>query len=359
MEPGSPASHPSDEIARLKAKLEATDDEDIRAALRLKIASLSLELERDVPTPAPAPAESEPVPAPKPERPSVALTEEERKTLQQESKRLARAVDDTDDPDVREALNRRMLQIHLLLEGKPVAFDEVPEAMAEIPATDAAAAAESDRLLREARVEKMRGNTKRADELLSEALRIAPNHLPVLTAVGEERLEAGKLDEAKVLLERARLIDPRNPVVERRLGEIVLRTKGALSPEEQMRLALSDSPFATVGDEVAGRGSATILSIFLPGLGHMVLGHAKRGLTIAIAWVICLALLVWMRKDLSGLMTIVSPSPQSFNPFVFVPLLGAFVIWIGTLGSLGGKAKQTARKREVPRPEPPVNLPFE
>jgi tetratricopeptide (TPR) repeat protein len=263
--------------------------------------------------------------------------------------RIKRA--DTSDPDIKSALDARIAQLEAeLAEIQPAKPAEEPEVPTQPPTPRQLD--EAERLVRQARVEKMRGNTRAATDYLKKATEAAPGAPSVLEALGDDLIERKLFQQAKDVYLRALKMDPKNIGLERKYATAVATASRAGSVEDQLRAGLSDSPFLSESDALASQGAATILSAILPGLGHIVLGRPNVGIPILIVWIVCL---LWVLSMYSELASLLAMSGQP-NLLVLLPLMIMFIVYIGTLTSLQTKKRE---KTKVDRPKPPVDLPFE
>lgn len=347
---------PEFEIARLRAKLAEITDPDIRVALEEKIATLTQELAKQFPVETPATASVET----KPERPRVVLEPAEEARLRQKLAELQGRADRTDDEDVREALNREVLRINLLLSGH-----EFPEEPTEAPMPASTASREqierAESLIREARVERMRSNNAKADALMKKAAEAAPNSTEVFSALGDEMVERKQWSKARDLYQQALALKPKDPVLERKLGDLVLRLGPARTIEQQLQIGLSDSPFLTEADSVANAKTATAMSFFCPGLGHLVMGKTWQGVSMFVAWAAMIIWIVIRKDDLKELLFVagIGKGQGSGSMVVLIPIFVALVIHISAVASCASRAKRGGGKIKIDRPTPPMNLPFE
>ncbi|MEZ0324924.1 MAG: tetratricopeptide repeat protein [Fimbriimonas sp.] len=281
--------------------------------------------------------------------------ESDEKALKAELARLRVKRSETKDKDIRAALDVRIGQIEAEIRPieKPPEEEEI-----EIPTEPPTAQqlAQAEQLVREARVEKIRGNTRGATDLLKKASEVAPGAPAVLEVLGDDLVERKQLDQAKKAYKQAWKLDPKNVGLERKYATVVVQMDAMGSIDDQLRMNLSDSPFS----EAEARASSTaaiFLSALLPGLGHVVLGR-QVGFLILGAWVLCGIWLTVMRKDLAGLLAFATGGHTSPNLAVLLPVMLMAGIYLGTLASL--KSAKKAHKRKPPdRPQPPVDLPFE
>ncbi len=282
--------------------------------------------------------------------------ENDDKTLKAELARLRVKRSETKDKDIRAALEVRIQQLEEQIRpAEKAAAEEEIEIPVEPPTP--VQLAEAEKLVREARVEKMRGNTRGAGDLLKKASEVAPGAPAVLEVLADDLVERKQYEQAKKVYKQAWKLDPKNVGMERKFAMIVAQMDSMGSLEDQLRMNLSDSPFSESAAR-ASLGAATMYSVLLPGLGHLVLGR-KVGFAILGAWVICGIWVFLMYKDLAQLMTMATGGGRGTpNVVVMLPVMIMAGIYLGTLASLKSATKKVVRKN-VERPKPPVDLPFE
>jgi tetratricopeptide (TPR) repeat protein len=262
------------------------------------------------------------------------------------------------DTDLFEALDWKIGQLEQRLAALEKPAEEPEPEVEMVPPTPQELLA-ADALIRQARVEKMRGNASASTDLLRKAAEAAPTAPAVLEALADDLVERRQKKEAMPIYKKAVALDPKNVGLERKYAMLVLGSAGVLSFEEAMRADWSDSPFLSANDHVASAGAATILTVFLPGLGHIVLGKTVTGVMILSAWVASFLWLTLMKKDLYDLLAKVSGhSTASVNYVVIMPILLLAIIFIGAINSLR-TPKRSAGRTKAGRPTPPVNLPFD
>lgn len=267
------------------------------------------------------------------------------------------------DKDVKSALQMRMDQLReqfgpeIEIKQPKVAAPSIKLPEKTEPPTEGELA-EANRLIVRSRLEFSRGNQDLGRKLLDEAVAIAPGAPVVMEALGDYYFDRNQYNAAKAAYERARALDPASKSIESKFATAVLREFNAGSVEEQLRLGMNENLFLNPEDQRAGGLAITVLSAMLPGLGHIVAGQTATGVGILAGWVVCAGWLTLMRKDVAELLAFGKGGAGNPNLLVLVPIFLMFVIFIGTLKSIGAKREVAARKPVV-HPRPPVDLPFE
>ncbi len=349
MDPLTPEDR-REQITRLRAKLLRTTDLDLSSALEMKIGALESEL-------APPVEQVEAIVA---EEQRILPSPEEQEKLRVEINQLQLREDKAEDEDVREAITREILRLHFILIGRPL-----PEEGSEpAPLASTATPAQIDKaegLIREARVERMRSNKTRADALMKEAQETAPGSIEVLSALGDEMVERKQFTKARDLYRDALLIKPKDPVLERKLGDLVLRTGPQRTVDEQLRLGHLDSPFLNPDEAVANARTATFLSFFCPGLGQIVMGKTVAGIVTFVIWALMIVWLLIRKDDVKDLIGFLGQSKVHHGGgiTVLVPIGIALIVHVSAIASCASRAKRNGKRSAVDHPTPPMNLPFE
>lgn len=206
----------------------------------------------------------------------------------------------------------------------------------------------AEKLIQQAKVEQLRNNLVRVRELLEEAMRTAPNSPAVLELIGDDYAARKQQAKAMAAYRRASQIDPRNVQVERKLASMALALDGTVAT----RMNLDESAIP-----MASHRAALLLSLFLPGLGHIVVGQKSKGWIILGAWCVFLAWNILMGADIAKLGSVVIGGKSQPNMIVIVPILGMLITFIYALADF--KKPKEFERQAVDRPKPPVNLPFE
>ncbi len=385
------------EISRLEEKLALTDDRDIANALRIRIAELESSLKSH--------AQSTIADALLPEEAKPQLTKEAESSYRQELARTSTALYSREDPEERAKLQARIKELQTILsidvnklagrEMRDTAIPDltvaakpkksVPKAkvdMAELQALVAEKSAQirktenrieislpenpepptpeeldkAEKLIQQARVEKMRGNKPEVQRLLEEAVRVAPGSPSVLELVGDDFAERKQTGRALAYYRRAAKIDPKNVNLERKVAMAALGMDASGAIDPKMKASLSSS-LDESAIPMASRRAAMLLSLFLPGIGHIVLGLKSKGWTILGIWCLCLAWAILMGGDIAKLGAAMSGGKSQPNYLVLVPILIMLATYIATLADF--KSPKESERKHVDRPRPPIDLPFE
>jgi tetratricopeptide (TPR) repeat protein len=280
--------------------------------------------------------------------------------LQAEIARIRSKRETIKDPFIRDALDQKIAHLEHRLEvlNRPKVETEEPEEQFEPPTPKQLQDAEG--FVRQARVQKMRGNAAASTELLRKAVEAAPTAPAVLEALADDLLERKQRKEALPLYKKALKLEPRNVGLERKYAMLVLGSSAqSISFDDAMRADWRETPFASNTDNVASPLAATILTVFLPGSGHIVLGKTATGAMILGTWAACCLWIALMAKDFAALAAkLVGKNGGHVNYLVLVPLVIIAIVYIGAVSSLRSPKKAAAGGRPG-RPTPPVNLPFD
>lgn len=255
------------------------------------------------------------------------------------------------DRDIRAAIQERVDALAAqVVEEEPAPVEPEPPTAPPPPPTPVQAE-QAERLVRQAMLEKQRGNKAAVTKLLQEAVEIAPGAPTTLEALGDDLAARSRAKEALDCYKRAIALDPKNVGLERKHAMLVFNVGSVGTIEDQLRANLSDSVFITRGDAVASYGVAKLLSYPFPGLGHVLLGRPVFGFSLLAAWVGCF---VWM-----GLAHAAQGPNSRVGSEVYVPAFLAVVVLIVGVATLGSD-RAAARSKVAPkRPKPPVDLPFD
>lgn len=381
------------ELDRLRDKLLATHDPDIHRALETRIVEIGDLLQSS--------ADYQVIEAPVAEKLSPEKEAEYRRELARSSQSLYSA----EDPDKRAEIQARIKELQALLgidvnrlAGREMSQNAVPDVpvptsrakknqpskdrvqLADLQALVAEksaqirkvenkseinlpenpepptpqAMAEAERLIQQARVEKMRGNNQEVRNLLERAVQTAPGSPTVLEMVGDDFAERKQTGRALAYYRRAAKLDPKNVNLERKVAMSALGLNAA-SPDAQVKSTVGNLDDSAI--PMASRKAALFITLFLPGLGHLVLGQRVRGTVILVVWCISLAWAILMGRDIANLAASFGGGKEPANMIVIVPMFLMVVTFIGALASL--KEPEETLQMPTDRPRPPVDLPFE
>lgn len=258
------------------------------------------------------------------------------------------------DRDIRAALQSKIDELQAKADAAKAvaeAEEEAKEPEAPPPPPTPEQAEQAERLVRQAMLEKQRGNKAAVTKLLQEAVEIAPGAPATLEALGDDLADRNRAKEALDCYRRALALDPKNLGLDRKHATLVYKVGNLGSIEDQLRANLSDSPLLSASDGVASYGVAKFVSYFFPGLGHVLLGRSVMGFGLLAAWVGCLLWIILVRSA--------GGATKGFNTALVPPLAIGAVVLLVAVGTLGSDRAAARSKKATPRPKPPVNLPFD
>ena len=270
--------------------------------------------------------------------------------IQAEVTRLRKELFATDDTVVQAAIEGRLAQLGAL--PNPVNDHASNEPLPPLPMRAELEAAE--KLIREARVEKMRGSPQKALAMVKQAAEAAPGAAIVQEALGDDLADRSQLGEALKAYRMALRLDPSNVGVERKHAALVARTSGLGSVEDQLRASLSDSFLPDSSDAMAGGLASVLFTAILPGLGHILVGKIVFGAILLGSWIIGGIWLTIMKSEIPKIFA----RGQQVNGMVFVPIAIMALTWLVAVQSMTSQTKRRSR-RTVDRPLPPVDMKFD
>jgi hypothetical protein len=250
-----------------------------------------------------------------------------------------------------EGLEAKIAELRALAKAKEETAAPELESDEQLPEATPDQIRKADDLIRQARVEKMRKNGTRAAILMKEAGAIAPTSPAVLEVLGDELIEQKKYKDARDIYARALRFAKNNVELEKKHALAALRAKGMSSFDAAMRSNGSDPLFLTSEDSLASGSGALWLNAFMPGVGHLAVGKTATGIALIVSVVVWVIWLKLMDKDLVGLFSMVKGVPSHPNLLVLVPLFGMVVTYIIGFTSLGVQPKlKPSRSTPHPQP---------
>ncbi len=139
---------------------------------------------------------------------------------------------------------------------------------------------EADRILTNVSIARRRGNYKEAERLCREALELVPKDAAALELYGDILQGVGRVDDALYAYQRATEADPARKSAEKKYAELMLL--------QNREIAMLRQEFIPRNPNVA-----VLFSAVCPGAGQFYNGDALKGLFTAVAFLVCLALLLW------------------------------------------------------------------
>ena len=282
--------------------------------------------------------------------------------LKAELVRIKSKLSATSDQDIREALQFKIdsLTDQMMAAVKEVEDDEEAAKLVESEKVPEMDPKELEQKIRLARAHWTGDRKPAAREIMAQLEKAAPNNVDVLEFKADMLLANKDVTNALPLLKKARKVDPTNVSVEKKLAEVAMRAATVGSIDDQLRMGI-DSSLITEGDLKATPTAATVCSVFLPGLGHLVVGMTTKGIVYLTVWLVSVVPLTYMMiTELNR----IHGNMNNFNPTL--PIIGLFFIsamcWFVALfecASLGKRAGMTGKRPVIAHPKPPVDLPFE
>ena len=378
-----------EQIDRINTQLKTTFDPIVRDDLQkqlaplhseLRTAELALQQQATVAQPAPQPQQPQPQPHPQtpqeilmaaadaqllkqdfvvaaPKSPSKASLEAQIRELQTQLLDASLAVEKggaSPNPmdvahlkEVREKLQNAMQQVAAAEIGD---FGELP------PKPTTSQLSEADNLIKRSLLEKRRGNSREAGDLLRQAADIAPGSPTVLETLGDDIMERGQPKAAAEIFGKALRIQPNNPNIERKYALAIARSKAAVTAEEALQMSLGNSSSAA---ETANWRIAAVLSFFIPGGGQIIMGDYVKGGVLLGTWVIMLLWISIAKNQWQDLVKSIAGKSQGFDPLILIPVVTIIVLGIAAAFTCNPpEGPQPPKKVKGPRPKPPVDLPF-
>lgn len=214
------------------------------------------------------------------------------------------------------------------------------------PLSSPAGPAKVEQLVRDAKIAAMRGDHKQEMALVDEALILAPKSPGVWEAKGDALMALGNKGEAKTAYKQGLDLAPGHNNLEAKYAEIILGQVPLVNPE---MISSND-----VGTFASGK-MASLISVFLPGLGHIILGQTVKGACfmggMVLAFVLC-SLLGGFSAFLSLFRNF-----QDLNGLGVFTLVGTVFFYVFIQFDVASVAKGLVPPKYV-RPIPPVDKPF-
>jgi len=238
--------------------------------------------------------------------------------------------------------------VSAVVHAEPLPTETEPAAEEPGP-PDQATLDKVEKLLQRYRLEGARGNREMGIQYLKEAQALAPKASVVLEVLGDDAAERRQMKDAVEFYKQAKEADPRNASADKKHADLVFRTQAALA-------SAGISEF----ENVASARSASLLSIIVPGLGHMVTGQLGKGIAYTVVWIGAIVWVVLTPNGIQGLVAMVSNRTEpKLNMLIFVPMFLGLVTWLAAMIDMNSRAKLLGRTiGKGGGPKPPVDLPF-
>jgi tetratricopeptide (TPR) repeat protein len=199
-----------------------------------------------------------------------------------------------------------------------------------------------EQLLRDAHINRMRGQWSSAETLCRQALALVPEDVMGLEMLGDLMAEKGELEDALVAHRKALALQPEKPSLEEKIARIVLLKEEDEREREAVQLMLN-SPR---GKNARKRNVtlAILLSVLCAGAGQLFNRQYVKGAILLTVWV--LSMFGW-GEALKLLLGLSGPLPrgETVNDTLAVMGLIGFAVYVYSLldaSSQAGKRSGTA-----------------
>ena len=214
---------------------------------------------------------------------------------------------------------------------------------------------EVERLLRQAHLEKMRGQSEQARATLQHALELMPDNPDVWEVLGDYRREAGDWKGAYEAYKRAHELIPENPHIERKFAESVLMLTRQQEQYRHWELALEGKADGDALLMPRNPGLAFLLSMLMPGVGQLYNGQWVKGGVLITLYV--LGWIVFMLTpggsdflyNLLAYLVNTARVRGTLSTFQLFVGLMLFLVWIYSM--IDAPLSAAARNRRIPGTE--------
>lgn len=177
----------------------------------------------------------------------------------------------------------------------------------------------------------------------------------LLEAEGDALLARKRPEGAREKFALALALRPGDVGLERKHAETVFSVARLGSLEDQLRGGeLLDT------DPMARAGAATFLSLLFPGVGQIVLGEQAKGIAMFAIWASAMTYMAINAIEVRGFLAQVGLARGGREPggMFYLALSVAVLTMVVAVFDCAARTKTTP-KRQIARPTPPVNLPFD
>ncbi len=211
---------------------------------------------------------------------------------------------------------------------------------------------EVERLLRQANLQKMRGQLEDASASVQQALELMPDDADVWAMLGDLRQQAGDMQGAHDAYKRAHELAPDNAAIERKYAQTVL----ALTSQQEQFQLWQQAIEGKLPEEELGPprqpALAFLLSLVMPGLGQLYNGQIVKGgilLGIMLAGLSLFMLIGDAKTALQNMIAfVVNPSRMrgDISQVHLLITLALFIVWVYAI--LDAPLSAVARNRRLP-----------
>ncbi len=211
---------------------------------------------------------------------------------------------------------------------------------------------EVERLLRQAHLQKLRGQLEHASASVQQALELNPDDASVWEMLGDLRQQAGDLQGAHDAYKRAHELAPDNATLERKYAQVVL----TITSQQEQFLRWQQALEGKLPEEEIGPprqpGLAFLLSLVMPGLGQIYNGQLVKGGILLGVILIGLTLFVAVsggKEALNNMLAfLVNPARMrgGISEFHLLIVIVLFFVWLYAI--IDAPLSAAARNRRLP-----------
>ncbi len=214
------------------------------------------------------------------------------------------------------------------------------------PLSTPSGTAKVEQLVRDAKIAAMRGDHKQEMILVEEALALAPKSPGVWEAKGDALMASGRKGEAKEAYKNGLELAPGHNSLEAKYAELILGQVPLVNPE---MINAND-----VGTFASGK-MASLISVFMPGMGHIILGQTVKGACFMAGMVVAL-ILCFALGSIPAILSLYK-NFQDVNGLGVLTLVATIFFYVFIQFDAASVAKKLVPPKYA-RPIPPVDKPF-
>lgn len=176
---------------------------------------------------------------------------------------------------------------------------------------------ELDNLLRQANVQRMRGQWRDAETSCRNALVISPNDVGANDMLVDILIELGKTDDAITQVKAAMALTPGNAKLETKYAKLVLE-KGELNYQTALAQDMLEHPHKYTGGYARKPWLAVLLAMVFPGLGQLYNQELVKAGILASTFIVLMLFYVFFQPKYPSSISSMNDFIRMTNPVVMV-----------------------------------------